>query len=180
MKWILIPALPCSEKSFRVTGGISQTSSLNGIIEICVNRMWGLVCADTFTDDLATSACLDMNKNLSSAIRTPSSSFTPSQGSYYNVSKMCEGNNCTITVSNETSCSNGVGVFCPKALSSSDSGSPTVCETGMVRLMGGRSPAEGRVEVCLNDQWGTVCDDSWDESGAIVTCRQLGYSTKCM
>ena len=51
-----------------------------------------------------------------------------------------------------------------------------LCSDGEVRITGDTSPTIGRIEVCINSTWGTICDESWDDRAASVVCRQLGYS----
>jgi deleted-in-malignant-brain-tumors protein 1 len=50
------------------------------------------------------------------------------------------------------------------------------CTHGALRLEGGNI-TEGRVEICINNAWGTVCSDSYGSRDAKVICQQLGFDT---
>ena len=49
------------------------------------------------------------------------------------------------------------------------------CTHGVVRLVNGGATNQGRVEVCVAQTWGTVCDNGFNNNVARVVCRQLGY-----
>lgn len=48
---------------------------------------------------------------------------------------------------------------------------------GSVRLVDDVSSYEGRVDICHNGVWGTICRSSWNYQDAAVVCRQLGFTS---
>ena len=36
---------------------------------------------------------------------------------------------------------------------------------------------EGTIQIFYNGSWGTICDDYWGYSEAVVACRMLGFSS---
>ena len=68
--------------------------------------------------------------------------------------------------------------FCP-FLSDARHSKGVECSDGDVRLVHGSSPHEGRVEVCVNRLWGTVCSSPysfhWTSIESSVVCGQLGH-----
>ena len=81
------------------------------------------------------------------------STLSPSSTSYYSssvVSVICQGNTT----------------------------SQSECSSGDLRLVGGERESEGRVEICVEGFWGTVCDSGWDQREALVVCRQSGFSAR--
>jgi deleted-in-malignant-brain-tumors protein 1 len=69
----------------------------------------------------------------------------------------CPANNMTGTAT----CGHDAGIRC-------------TCTQEAIRLRGGTTITEGRVEICYNNTWGTVCHDFWDSTDARVVCAQLG------
>ena len=53
------------------------------------------------------------------------------------------------------------------------------CNNNEVHLVNGSSSNEGRVEVCIEGEWGTVSDNTWNRRNAQVICKQLGYQPGC-
>ena len=47
-----------------------------------------------------------------------------------------------------------------------------------IRIIASYYEQFGRVEVCINGTWGTICSDFWDDNDASVICSQLGYSSR--
>ena len=56
----------------------------------------------------------------------------------------------------------------------------TNCAEGEVRLMGGAFETEGRVEVCHNGIWGSICSTGFDATDAHVVCKEVGIGPSGM
>ena len=50
------------------------------------------------------------------------------------------------------------------------------CQDGDIRISGDIDQ-DGKLEVCVDGIWGTVCSSGWITASAGVVCRQLGYDT---
>ncbi|XP_030832919.1 scavenger receptor cysteine-rich domain-containing group B protein [Strongylocentrotus purpuratus] len=146
-------------------------SSYKGRVEIFHDFQWGTVCDDSWDDLDARVVCRQLG--YSGNIGVARSGGTYGQGSdpIYLDDVGCLGHESRLTdCSNRgwgnTNCghSEDAGISCGDDIE------------GEIRLVDGYSSDEGRVEIFHEGQWGTVCDDSWDDLDASVVCRQLGYS----
>ena len=60
---------------------------------------------------------------------------------------------------------------------SGDYNTAVLCNDGTIRLVNGTDKYEGRVEICYNEEWGSICGGFWTVQDSIVACRQLEFPT---
>ncbi|NXO55286.1 DMBT1 protein, partial [Aramus guarauna] len=142
-----------------------------GRVEVFHNEKWGTVCDDSwdFADAKVVCRQLDCGMVISAPQRAH---FGQGKGPIWLDDVRCTGTEAALSECRAKGwgihgCEHGedASVVC------SDSGIDSIPR---LRLVGGWSECAGRVEVFYDNEWGTVCDDSWDLSDAAVVCRQLG------
>ncbi|KAM8783551.1 LOW QUALITY PROTEIN: scavenger receptor cysteine-rich domain-containing protein SCART1-like [Rhynchonycteris naso] len=158
--------LRCSGEAgrFRLVNG---SSSCEGRVELQVQGTWAPLCATHW--DLADATVLCHQLNCGSAVATRRGGhFGHGDASIWPDRFHCVGTepylwSCPVSTLGAPACAPG--------------NSATVVCSGLhhaLRLRGGQSRCDGRVEVSLDGMWGRVLDDAWDLRGAGVVCGQLG------
>ncbi|KAJ8035485.1 Neurotrypsin [Holothuria leucospilota] len=144
---------------------VNGDNDYEGRVEIFLNGEWGTIDDDPWDNDDAGVVCRQLGYTFG-GVAYGSAHFGQGTGPIWLDNIGCTGNE-----DNLLSCSH-------QNDTSEDSHSEDVgvaCNGNVVRLVGGNGSDEGRVEIFMNGQWGTVDDDPWNDIDAGVVCRQLGY-----
>ncbi|XP_076082552.1 scavenger receptor cysteine-rich domain superfamily protein-like [Mytilus galloprovincialis] len=148
----------------RLAGG---SKPANGRIEILHNGLWGTICDANFDQSTATVICTMLGYNNSDAVMYPHAQYGPGTGKIFFTNLHCTGTeldleNCKYSTWDNSQCTHNNDM-------SIDCATP-------VRLLGGRGPFEGTVELYHSGKWGEVCDNNFDVRDAEVICKMLGYT----
>ncbi|XP_033730409.1 deleted in malignant brain tumors 1 protein-like, partial [Pecten maximus] len=160
-----VVCIPPVEGSLRLVNGATQ---YEGRIEIYHDGRWGTVCDDSWDDSDARVVCRQLGYLGGSY--TNEAHFGAGSEPTWMDDVECSGQesklrDCEFPGWQIENCDHGedAGVVCIPPVE------------GSLRLVNGATQYEGRIEIYHDGRWGTVCDDSWDDSDARVVCRQLGY-----
>ncbi|XP_056011221.1 deleted in malignant brain tumors 1 protein-like [Ostrea edulis] len=153
-----------------VNGG----SLYKGRVEINIGGSWGTICDDKFDANAAKVVCKTLGLPYQNALPATAAAFGQGSGNIMLDNVMCQGNESSILDcqtnpigTNDCEHSEDVGVICRNSPQSS---------TVQTRLAGGPSRQEGLLQVNYAGQWGTVCDDDFNNNAAKVVCRSLGLT----
>nr|XP_023697685.1 lysyl oxidase homolog 3A-like isoform X3 [Paramormyrops kingsleyae] len=147
-----------------------------GRVEVLKNREWGTVCDDRWNLQAASVVCRDLGFGSAREALT-GARLGQGIGPIHMNEVMCTGTeksiwNCPFKNITSENCKHAedASVRCNV---------PYMAYEETMRLTGGRTRLEGRVEVLATDRngtegWGLVCGEGWSTREAMVVCRQLG------
>ncbi|XP_022088748.1 deleted in malignant brain tumors 1 protein-like [Acanthaster planci] len=150
---------------------VNGNTPSEGRVEISYQNQWGTICHSGWSIREASVVCRQLGyRSASQAWR--GAHFGRGSGPIFLNNVQCDGYETNIDQCDHTGWINhycnhnsDVGVTCET----------TVAFPAVVRLVGGRMPNEGTVEVFYRCDWGTICGGHWGIDEANVVCRQLGY-----
>ncbi|KAE8587952.1 hypothetical protein XENTR_v10022221 [Xenopus tropicalis] len=157
-------------EELRLVGGNNECE---GRVEVKHRGVWGAVCDHNWNQKAASVVCrqLGCNNTTEGQMKAQAAFFGQSSRNISLSRVKCTGEEavlweCQHQMWGLSNCLHraDVGVICKG-------------EPDLLRLVGGGTNCAGRVEVKHRGEWGTVCDDFWNENAAEVVCRQLGCST---
>eukprot|EP00106_Octopus_bimaculoides_P023038 XP_014790480.1 PREDICTED: deleted in malignant brain tumors 1 protein-like [Octopus bimaculoides] len=148
----------CSEDHVR----FRNAGKHHGVVEIFHDNKWGGICGKSWTRNDAIVACRSMGYL---------SGYVYDYKHHLRQHGFLSDTNCNGNEQNLNDCPHGIWGFhrCNKWAGAE-------CSKYKIRLRGGNSTKEGRVEIFQKGIWGTICDRNWNDEAASVVCRSLGYN----
>ncbi|CAN0231784.1 unnamed protein product [Bubo scandiacus] len=150
---------------FRLVNG---STLCDGRVEVQVLETWGTLCASRWDLSDAHTLCRYLGCGFAESIPR-GGHFGRGTGPVWRESFHCDGTEahpgqCPVTTLGASLCSheNDASVICSGSASSAS-----------LRLVGGESRCDGRLEIFQHGKWGRVLDDQWGMQEASVVCRQL-------
>ncbi|XP_053397723.1 neurotrypsin-like [Mercenaria mercenaria] len=148
---------------------VNGPHAFEGRLEVYHDGQWGTVCDDNFGNYAAKVVCTMLNFPGDANLAQKYSSAPYGKGT---LPILLDDVSCTGSELSIFDCSH-------RAWGSNDCGHGedvgVVCHTSPVRLVDGPHMYEGRLEAYNNGEWGTVCDDSFNDNAARVVCRMLNF-----
>ncbi|XP_039262609.2 lysyl oxidase homolog 2A-like isoform X1 [Styela clava] len=151
-----------------------------GRLEVMRNGRWGTVCHSYFDIRDATVACRQLGFGTAKRVY-PDAYFGMAHGPIWMTNLNCNGNETNLEdckhdkISEHYTGYGGVNDGCTHTQEVAIACHvPDLNIQRRIRIVGGRNPLEGRVEVQIGKKWGPICSDMWTAKEAMVACRQLG------
>ncbi|DAA29308.1 TPA: WC1 isolate CH149 isoform 4 [Bos taurus] len=154
----------CSE--FLALRMVSEDQQCAGWLEVFYNGTWGSVCRSPMEDITVSMICRQLGCGESGTLNSSVGLREGSRPQWVDGIRCQKSDTslwqCPSDPWNYTSCSPKEEAY-------------ILCEDSrQLRVVDGRGPCAGRVEILDQGSWGTICDNGWDLDDARVVCRQLG------